>query len=113
MNRKQGAKVLIKNAATEETQKKQDTLILHLENAGAKVEKQNELSQKTAIIDKKFLWYGNVNFLSTSNFHNSSVEANEKCTIRIFSATVTQEIEVEMIWKGKVLFMRGGCHSTM
>ena len=96
-----GAKVFIftKQAATEETQKKQDTLILQLENAGIKVSKQKELSQKTAIIDEKILWYGTINFLSEPNFHTSNLEENDECTIRIFNAAVAQEIEAEMLLK--------------
>ena len=96
-----GARVLVftKRAATAETRKKQDAMILQLENAGAKVEKRNELSQKTAIIDEKILWYGSVNFLSAPNFHTSSPQENEECTIRIFSAAVAQEIEAEMVGK--------------
>lgn len=96
-----GARVLVftKRAATAETRKKQDALILQLENAGAKVEKRNELSQKTAIIDEKILWYGSVNFLSAPNFHTPSPQENEECTIRIFSAAVAQEIEAEMVGK--------------
>lgn len=74
-------------------------MILQLENAGAKVEKRNELSQKTAIIDEKILWYGSVNFLSTPNFHTPSPQENKECTIRIFSAAVAQEIEAEMAGK--------------
>ena len=96
-----GARVLVftKRAATAENQKKQDAMILQLENAGAKVEKRNELSQKTAIIDEKILWYGSVNFLSAPNFHTPSPQENEECTIRIFSAAVAQEIEAEMVGK--------------
>lgn len=96
-----GARVLVftKRAATAETRKKQDAMILQLENAGAKVEKRNELSQKTAIIDEKILWYGSVNFLSAPNFHTPSPQENEECTIRIFSAAVAQEIEAEMVGK--------------
>jgi len=96
-----GARFLVftRRAATEETQKKQDALILQLENAGAKVEKRNELSQKTAIIDEKILWYGSVNFLNAPNFPTTSPQENEECTIRIFSAAVAQEIEAEMIGK--------------
>ena len=74
-------------------------MILQLENAGAKVEKRNELSQKTAIIDEKILWHGRVNFLSAPNFHTPSPQKNEECTIRIFSAAVAQEIEAEMVGK--------------
>lgn len=98
-----GARVLVftKRAATAETRKKQDAMILQLENAGAKVEKRNELSQKTAIIDEKILWYGSVNFLSAPNFHTPSPQENEECTIRIFSAAVAQEIEAEMVGKEK------------
>lgn len=94
-----GARVLIftKRASGAETRKKQDAMILQLENAGIKVEKQNGLSPKTAIIDGKILWYGNVNFLSVSNFLTSSTEENDECTIRIFSASVAQEIESEMV----------------
>ena len=96
-----GARFLVftKRAATAETRKKQDAMILQLENAGAKVEKRNELSQKTAIIDEKILWYGSVNFLSAPNFHTPSPQENEECTIRIFSAAVAQEIEAEMVGK--------------
>lgn len=96
-----GARVLVftRRAATAETRKKQDAMILQLENAGAKVEKRNELSQKTAIIDEKILWYGSVNFLSAPNFHTPSPQKNEECTIRIFSAAVAQEIEAEMVGK--------------
>lgn len=94
-----GARVLVftRRAATEENKKKQDALILQLENAGAKVEKRNELSQKTAIIDEKILWYGSVNFLSAPNFHTPSPQENEECTIRIFSKSAAQEIEAEMV----------------
>lgn len=96
-----GARVLVftRRAATAETRKKQDAMILQLENAGAKVEKRNELSQKTAIIDEKILWYGSVNFLSAPNFHTPNPQENEECTIRIFSAAVAQEIEAEMVGK--------------
>lgn len=96
-----GARVLVftKRAATAETRKKQDAMILQLENAGAKVEKRNELFQKTAIIDEKILWYGSVNFLSAPNFHTPTPQENEECTIRIFSAAVAQEIEAEMVGK--------------
>ena len=96
-----GARVLVftKRAATAETRKKQDAMILQLENAGAKVEKRNELSQKTAIIDEKIFWHGSVNFLGAPNFHTPSPQENEECTIRIFSAAVAQEIEAEMVGK--------------
>ena len=96
-----GARFLVftKRAATAENPKKQDDMILQLENAGAKVEKRNELSQKTAIIDEKILWYGSVNFLSAPNFHTPNPQENEECTIRIFSAAVAQEIEAEMVGK--------------
>lgn len=96
-----GARVLVftKRASTAETRKKQDAMILQLENAGAKVEKRNELSQKTAIIDEKILWHGSVNFLSAPNFHTPTPQENEECTIRIFSAAVAQEIEAEMVGK--------------
>ena len=96
-----GARVLVftRRAATAETRKKQDAMILQLENAGAKVEKRNELSQKTAIIDEKILWHGSVNFLSAPNFHTPNPQENEECTIRIFSAAVAQEIEAEMVGK--------------
>ena len=77
-------------------------MILQLENAGIKVEKQNGLSPKTAIIDGKILWYENVNFLSVSNFLTSSTEENDGCTIRIFSAAVAQEIESEMVGSNRV-----------
>ena len=99
-----GARFLVftKRAASAETQKNQDALILQLENGGAKVEKRNELSQKTAIIDEKILWYGSVNFLSAPNFHSSSPQENEECTIRIFSAAVAQEIEAEMVGEKEV-----------
>ena len=69
------------------------------ERSGAKVEKRNELSQKTAIIDEKILWYGSVNFLGAPNFHTPNPQENEECTIRIFSAAVAQEIEAEMVGK--------------
>ena len=94
-----GARFLVftKRAASAETQKNQDALILQLKNAGAKVEKRNELSQKTAIIDEKILWYGSVNFFSAPNFPTTSPQENEECTIRIFSAAAAQEIEAEMI----------------
>lgn len=69
--------------------KAQDELIKSLENAAIQVVINENLSQKIAVIDKKVLWYGGVNFLGFSE--------DDDCCMRISSSQIASEVEAEII----------------
>lgn len=83
---------IIKKLLSDESKSKaQDELIKSLENAGIQVVIKENLSQKIAVIDKKVLWYGSVNFLGFSE--------QDDCCMRISSAQIASEVEAEIIKK--------------
>ena len=72
-----------------EKQKKLESSVKLLNEAGVQVNLKENLSQKIAIIDEKILWYGNINFLGYT-------EA-EECAMRIVNTEIASEIESEIL----------------
>lgn len=81
--------IITKLLSDESKAKAQDELIKTMENAGIQVLIKENLSQKIAVIDKKVLWYGSVNFLGFSE--------QDDCCMRISSARIASEVEEEVI----------------
>lgn len=81
--------IITKLLSDESKAKAQGELIKTMENAGIQVVIKENLGQKIAVIDKKVLWYGSVNFLGFSE--------QDDCCMRISSAQIASEVEAEII----------------
>lgn len=81
--------VITKSLSDESKSKTQDELVKSLKNAGVQVFIKENLSQKIAVLDKKVLWYGSVNFLGFSE--------QDDCCMRIFSPQIVSEVEAEIV----------------
>lgn len=81
--------VITKPLSDESKSKTQSEVVKSLETVGVQVFIKENLSQKIAVIDKKVLWYGTVNFLGFSE--------QDDCCMRICSSQIASEIEAEIV----------------
>ncbi len=67
---------------------KVEAIIADLRNSGVKVIVKERIHQKFAVIDRRIVWYGNINLLSSGK--------DEECMMRFENRRIAEELLIDL-----------------